>query len=83
MLMCWSFAKLSSLVLAAGVVLNYNLNVCLIIRNVFFWSVNLIDVSWEVESHFFHASLHWSVSIYFSIIRMVMGRKEGMKDAVF
>lgn len=50
MLMCWSFAKLSSFILAAGVILRCNLNVCLITRNIFFLSVNLINILWEVES---------------------------------
>lgn len=38
MLMCWSFAKLSSLILAAGVILSCNLNVCFNNQNFFFVS---------------------------------------------
>lgn len=64
MLMCWSFAKLSSFILAAGVILRCNLNVCLITRNIFFF-VSEFDQYFMGGriSCFSHASSHWSILI--------------------
>ena len=52
MLMCWSFEKWSSFILAAGDVLSCISIVCGIIRNVFFLPVNLVNILWEVNPLF-------------------------------